>query len=80
MLTGSQIRAALAMLHWTHADLAEHSSISVPTIQRAVSVDGVPDMRTRSLVNMKTALEKAGVVFLDPGDMKEGGLGLRLKR
>lgn len=80
MLTGLQIRAALAMLQWTHADLAKHSKISVPTIQRAASVDGVPDMRTHSLGSLRAALEKAGVVFLDAGDTKPGGQGARMKR
>ena len=41
-MTTRQIKAARALLGWSQGDLAQHSSISEPTIARLESVDG-PD-------------------------------------
>lgn len=45
MLTGSQIRAARALLKWSGQDLAEQSGVSYPAIQRAERVDDMPNMQ-----------------------------------
>lgn len=79
MLTGSQIRAARALLRWSGKDLAERSGVSYPALQRAESTDGLPNMQTRNLAAIKAALEAGGVVFLDPGQNKDGGPGVRLR-
>ena len=80
MLTGSQIRAALGLLRWTHAQLADAAGVSEPTIQRAARVDGVPDIRARLLANIQAALEGGGVLFLSAGDLRDGGVGVRLRK
>jgi transcriptional regulator with XRE-family HTH domain len=80
LITGAQIRAARALLKWSGRDLAEHSGVSYPALQRAEAVDDMPNMQTKNLAAIKSALEAAGVVFLDAGDTRDGGPGVRMKR
>ena len=69
MLTGSQIRAARAALKITAKELAKRAGVSLPTIQRFESVDGVPPSRSSTLLEVKTVLEAAGIEFIgSPGD------------
>ncbi|HQS15021.1 MAG TPA: helix-turn-helix transcriptional regulator [Reyranella sp.] len=79
MLTGAQIRAARALLKWSGRELSEHCGVSYAALQRAESADEMPNMHTRSLLAIKQSLEAAGVVFLDPGQTRDGGAGVRLK-
>lgn len=79
VLTGSQIRAARALLKWSGQDLAKHSGVSYPAIQRAERTNEMPNMHTRNLAAIKTALEAGGVIFLDAGASRDGGPGVRLK-
>lgn len=79
MLTGTQIRAARALLKWSGRDLAERSGVSYPALQRAEAVDDMPNMQTRNLASIKAALESGGVVFLDGQYSGDGGPGVRLK-
>jgi predicted transcriptional regulator len=79
MLTGFQIRAARAGLNITARELANQAGVSLPTIQRFESVDGVPPSRSSTLLDVQTALEAAGIEFLpgngvrlrDPGQQAE---------
>lgn len=80
MLTGLQMRAARALLRWSHQKLADESRIGIATIQRAESEDGVPGVQARTLNAIQSALERAGVVFLDPGKNEDGGAGVRFRR
>jgi hypothetical protein len=50
-----------------------------PTVQRAESTDGVPNMKTGNLLAIQRVLEEAGVVFLDPGENRDGRVEVRLK-
>lgn len=78
MITPAQIRAARALIGWKQTDLAEASGvseISVKNIER-----GTTDPRSSTLSAIQAAFLKAGVVFLDPGDTRDGGQGVRLKR
>lgn len=79
MLTGSQIRAARGLLHWTSEQLAEASGVHYASISRAEQHDGVPPVRASTLVAIKVALESGGVVFLEEGVTREGGPGVRLR-
>ena len=80
MITGVQIRAARALLGMTVHQLAERSGVSYSAIQRAETVAGIPPMRTPNLAAIQRALEDAGVVFIDAGDiMRRGGVGVRLR-
>jgi predicted transcriptional regulator len=77
MLTAEQIRGARSMLRWSATKLAEMSGVSLPTIQRMESVQGVPKSLSTNLQAIQSALEDAGVVFIDQN--REGGPGVRLK-
>jgi transcriptional regulator with XRE-family HTH domain len=78
MITAGQIRAARALIGWKQIDLAKRSGVaevSIKNIER-----GVTDPRSRTLASIQAAFEKAGVVFLEPGDVRDGGEGVRLKK
>ena len=76
MITPSQIRAARALIGWKQSDLAAASGvaeISVKNIER-----GATDPRSSTLAAIQKAFLNAGVTFLDPGDVRNGGHGVRL--
>jgi len=75
MITGSQIRAARALLGWTSQQLASASGIHYATISRAEQSEGIPGIRTTSLDTLRRALEDAGIIFL----CADGGPGVRLR-
>jgi len=79
MLTGSQIRAARGLLRISAAELARRADLSRPTIERAEATDDVPEMRTHTLLAIQRTLESAGIIFMDPGEQKPGGHGIRLR-
>ena len=70
-ITGAQIRAARAFLHWSVRDLSERCGVSESAISRAEKVNGVSGMQRRNLDAVRTAFEIQGIEFLD-------GTGLRL--
>ena len=77
MITAGQIRAARALIGWKQTELAKAagiSEISIKNIEREVT-----DSRSSTLSAIQAAFEKAGVVFLEPGDTRDGGPGVRLK-
>lgn len=80
MLTGSQIRAGRALLKWSGQELAERSGVSYPAIQRAEKVDDMPNMQTKNLAAIKSALEQGGCQFIDGPYSGNGGPGVRLHR
>ncbi len=80
MLTGSQMRAARAMLRWRLVDIAEKAGISFAAVQRAEASEGVPDMHVRNLIAIKQAYEKAGIIFLDRDVVGRVGPGVRLRK
>jgi len=80
MLSGAQIRAGRALLGWSAATLAEQSGISESTIRRAEAVDGTPRMRADNLLALQRAMEEGGALFLDAGDVRTGGEGVRRQR
>lgn len=78
MITPAQIRAARALLGWKQTDLADASrvsEISIKNIER-----GATDPRASTLGAIQTAFDKAGVIFLEPGDVRDGGAGVRLRK
>lgn len=79
VLTGSQIRAARALLRWSAHELAERSGISYAALQRAERVDDMPNMQTRNLLAIKTTLEAGGVEFVDGTYSGHGGPGVRMR-
>ena len=77
MISTRQIKAARALLGWSQADLAQHSSVSEPTIARLESVDGPVAGRPSTAEKIRAALEKAGIEFIDENG---GGPGVRLRK
>ena len=64
MITGAQIRSARNALRWTTEELAKRSGVTARTIKRFEAVDGVPPSRSSTLLDVKAALEVAGVKFI----------------
>jgi transcriptional regulator with XRE-family HTH domain len=81
MITGAQMRAARALLGIDQRDLAERSSLSLPTIQRMEASDGVVRGNVDSLMKLVGALAAAGIELIGEGAVSQGGgRGVRLKR
>jgi transcriptional regulator with XRE-family HTH domain len=78
MLTAGQIRAARAMLDWKQSELARAAGVAEVTIKK-IERGGI-DPRASTLDALQRAFEKAGILFLEPGDTRDGGEGLRLKK
>jgi transcriptional regulator with XRE-family HTH domain len=78
VISGAQIRAARALIGWKQSELASASGVSEISIKNIER--GATDARASTLAAIQTALGKAGVVFLESGDTRDGGPGVRLKR
>jgi DNA-binding transcriptional regulator YiaG len=72
MITGVQIRAARFALRLSAQELAERAKVSLPTIQRFEAVDGVPPSRSSTLLDVRRALEAAGIEFIGTPEDKPG--------
>lgn len=80
MISGSQMRAARALLGIDQRALAAMAGVSVPTIQRmersGANVRGVVE----SLVRVIAALDRAGIELIAEGaPSADGGRGVRFK-
>ena len=64
MITGAQIRSARSALRWTTEQLAKKAGVTDRTIKRFEAVDGIPPSRSSTLLDVKAALEAAGVEFI----------------
>jgi predicted transcriptional regulator len=78
MLTAAQIRAARGFLDWKQSDLAKTSGIAEVTIKK-IERGGI-DPRASTLEALQRAFNKAGLLFLEPGDVRDGGAGLRFAK
>lgn len=65
------------MLGLTQAALADAAGISTTALNNIER--GAADPKVSTLGAIQRALEAAGVVFLAPGETKDGGSGVRLK-
>ena len=72
-----QIKAARALLGWSQETLADSATVSVPTIKRLEAVDGMLGGRNETAEKIRSALEAAGVEFIDENG---GGPGARLRK
>jgi predicted transcriptional regulator len=77
LTTIRQVKAARALLAWSQSDLARHSGISEPTIARLESAEGELGGRGETIKKIQSALEKAGIEFIDENG---GGPGVRLQK
>jgi transcriptional regulator with XRE-family HTH domain len=64
-------------LAWSQEQLAEAADISIPTIKRLEAIDGPLGGRSGTGAKIQTALERAGVEFIDENG---GGSGVRLRK
>jgi transcriptional regulator with XRE-family HTH domain len=75
------MRAARALLEIDQRDLAQRAGLSLPTIQRMESSDGVIRGNVDSLMKLVDALATAGIELIGEGAVSHGGgRGVRLKR
>ena len=80
MITGTQMRAARALLGFDQRELAKASGLSLPTIQRMESSDGVVRGNVDSLMKLVDALSTNGIELIGDGAASSGGgRGVRLK-
>jgi transcriptional regulator with XRE-family HTH domain len=80
MITGAQMRAARALLGIDQKALAQRSGLSLPTIQRMESSDGVIRGNVDSLMKLVDALGAAGIELIGEGAVSQGGgRGVRLR-
>jgi transcriptional regulator with XRE-family HTH domain len=77
LVTTRQIKAARALLGWSQSDLADRSGVSEPTVARLESAEGELGGREGTGDKIRSAIEKAGVEFIDENG---GGLGVRLRK
>ena len=75
--TSELIRAARALLRWDQRQLAEASSVSLPTVKRLESKPGVLVAHATTLAALSRALEAGGIEFIDENG---GGPGVRLRQ
>lgn len=77
MILSSQVRAAKALLRWSGEDLASKAGVSLSTVRRVESSDGMPESQNiKTIIAIKKALEEAGVEFIGSPDDRPG---VRLK-
>src|SRR6266481_2660675 len=77
VVTSELIRAARALLRWDQRQLAEASSVSLPTIKRLEAKPGILVAHAPTTAALVRALESAGVEFIEENG---GGAGVRMKK
>lgn len=75
-ISSAQLRAARALIRWSALDLAKASKVGVATIRRVEVVEGGIPVTTANEAALRSALEAAGVEFIDENG---GGPGVRLR-
>jgi hypothetical protein len=78
MITVRQIKAARALLDWSDEDLADRTGLSGTDLSLLQAKDGLVDDTGGAGERIRTALQKAGVIFL--GSSGAEGVGVRLRR
>jgi transcriptional regulator with XRE-family HTH domain len=76
VIVREQIRAARGLLGWTQRDLAAAAAQPVGAIK---AVESGRDVRVSALAAIEKALTEAGVMFQEPGDVRDGGRGVRFR-
>src|SRR5262245_3423925 len=77
LITGSQIRAARALLGWSQQDLADKAILSETAVLKLETERA--DTRTSTIVKVRKALEAAGIEFIERPD-GAAGVVLRVGR
>jgi len=76
LVTGSQIRAARALLGWSAQVLADAAGVGIMTIHRFERENGIPKGQVRIFDQITNALIAGGVEFIGTPD---DGPGVRLR-
>ncbi|KAB2766872.1 helix-turn-helix transcriptional regulator [Brucella anthropi] len=76
MITGRQIAAARTLIGITQKELADASSISIPTLKRMEASEGEASGMKNNVSAVVQALIDMGVVFIPQNG---GGYGVRLR-
>jgi transcriptional regulator with XRE-family HTH domain len=71
-----QIKAARALLGWSQERLAQEAGVSIPTVKRLEAAEGLLGGRSDTAGKIRSALEKAGIEFIDTSN---GGEGVRAR-
>ena len=79
MISACQIRAARALLGISQPELAERAGVGVATIRRIEAAEDRITGNARTLDRIQTALQDAGIQFVNAGDGL-GGEGVWLRR
>jgi len=77
VISGVQIRAGRALLGWDQVKLAAIAGVSAITIKRLEAAGEEIHAQFATVMKVKTAFEKAGVLFL--GEESGLGYGVRLR-
>jgi transcriptional regulator with XRE-family HTH domain len=77
MISGVQIRAGRALLGWDQAKLAKAAGVSIITVKRLEAAGEEIRAQFGTVMKVKSAFEKAGVLFL--GEESGLGYGVRLR-
>jgi len=77
MIVGAQIRAARALIRWSAEDLAHHAHLALTVVRKAEAADSAPHIGENDALALRRALERGGVLFLDP---HAEGPGVRLRK
>ena len=72
-----QLKAARTLIGWSQEELASAAGISLPTIKRLEAAEGILGGRETTARKIRSALENAGLEFIDENG---GGLGVRLRK
>jgi len=72
-----QLKAARTLVGWSQDELAAAADVSLPTIKRLEAAEGWLGGRQTTAHKIRTALERAGVEFIDENG---GGPGVRLRK
>ena len=75
MLTAAQMRAGRGLLGWSQRDLASHSGLPLSMIKNIER--GASDPRASTLAAIEKAFIAAKIILLEPGDVRDGGQGVR---
>ncbi|GAC1507507.1 MAG: hypothetical protein NVS1B14_12390 [Vulcanimicrobiaceae bacterium] len=69
LILGTQIRAARVLLEWEQTTLARRSKVSRRTIQRLEQWGARPlHCEPETLEKLRSAMERAGITFLNAGE------------
>lgn len=77
-ITGRQLAAARALLGIGEIELANKTTVSTPTLRQMEASEGVVEGTKDDVLSVISALQAAGITFIDGNYSGSGGPGVRL--